>query len=95
MRYRIYSKEAFSNSDSSGELRCKLCDREPTNRWKWKSERTANLIFPGASDASREQTLEKDAQIRCHLLCARTQLSELRFRRIPFHLFGILRAIRS
>jgi hypothetical protein len=46
-------------------------------------------------DSNSPKTLERKMQIRCHLLCVRRQVSELHFDRIPFHVFGILRAIGS
>lgn len=56
----------------------------------------AQLTGLGIREASNAPgALEREAQIRCHLLCVRKQLSRLHFNRIPFHLLGILRAMGS
>ncbi len=56
----------------------------------------AQLTGPASrKDSNGPQSLERKVQICCHSLCVRTQLSQLHFDRIPFHVFGILRAIGS
>jgi len=49
--------------------------------------------FAKRKATAASEVLERSTQIRCHLLCARRQLSRLHFNRIPFHVLGILRAI--